>query len=95
VLPGTGGLAVQQAMAHSLPVIVGRADGTQGELVRPENGWVLPDDSQPTLTAAIRQALSDLPALRNKGLASYRIVAEEVNIESMVETFTRAVESVL
>lgn len=95
VLPGTGGLAVQQAMAHSLPVIVGRADGTQGELVRPENGWLLPDDSQPALTAVIRQALSDLPALRNKGLASYRIVAEEVNIESMVQTFTRAVESVL
>jgi glycosyltransferase involved in cell wall biosynthesis len=29
VLPGTGGLAVQQAMAHGLPVIVARGDGTQ------------------------------------------------------------------
>jgi len=95
VLPGTGGLAVQQAMAHSLPVIVGRADGTQGELVRPENGWILKDESQPTLTNTIRQALSDIPALRRKGLASHRIVSEEVNIEAMVQTFARAVESVL
>lgn len=95
ILPGTGGLAVQQAMAHSLPVIVGQADGTQGELVRPENGWVLADESQHTLTRTIQQALADLPALRRKGLTSYRVVAEEVNIEAMVETFTRAVESVL
>lgn len=95
ILPGTGGLAVQQAMAHSLPVIVGKADGTQGELVRPENGWVLPDDSQHALTKAIQQALSDLPALRRKGLASHRIVSEEVNIEAMVDTFTRAIETVL
>lgn len=95
VLPGTGGLAVQQAMAHSLPVIVGKADGTQGELVRAENGWILPDESPRALAYALQQALSDLPALRRKGLASYRIVSEEVNIDSMVQTFTRAVESVL
>jgi len=95
ILPGTGGLAVQQAMAHSLPVIVGQADGTQSELVHNENGWVLPDDSLRTLTSTIEQALADLPALRQKGLASYRIVSEEVNVEAMVQTFIRAVESVL
>ena len=95
ILPGTGGLAIQQAMAHGLPVIVGKADGTQGELVRPENGWILQDDSVQTLTRTLQEALADLPGLRRKGLASYRIVADEVNIEAMVETFTRAVESVL
>jgi glycosyltransferase involved in cell wall biosynthesis len=39
VLPGTGGLAVQQAMANGLPVIVGEGDGTADDLVRPGNGW--------------------------------------------------------
>ena len=43
VLPGTGGLAVQQAMSYGLPVVVGVADGTQSDLVREENGWMLPD----------------------------------------------------
>ncbi len=38
VLPGTGGLAVQQAMSFGLPVIVAQGDGTQDDLVRPENG---------------------------------------------------------
>ncbi len=41
VLPGTGGLALQQAMAYGLPVIAGVADGTQADLVRQSNGWLL------------------------------------------------------
>lgn len=95
VLPGTGGLAVQQAMAHALPVIVGQADGTQAELVRPENGVVLPDASLETLTTALTSALSDISKLRAMGLASYRIVNEEVNLEAMVESFAKAIKSVL
>lgn len=95
VLPGTGGLAVQQAMAHALPVVVGAADGTQGELVRAENGWLLADASPQALADTLRQALADVPRLRSMGRASYRIVAEEVNLEAMVETFTRAVRFVL
>ena len=95
ILPGTGGLAIQQAMAHALPVIVGEADGTQGELVREENGWLLPDDSPQTLAQAIGNALADIERLRLMGLASQRIVAEEINLEAMVQTFTRAIESVL
>ena len=42
VLPGTGGLAVQEAMSHGLPVIVAKGDGTQDDLVRAENGWQIP-----------------------------------------------------
>ncbi len=42
VLPGTGGLAVQQAMSFGLPVIVAEGDGTQDDLVRPGNGWHIP-----------------------------------------------------
>lgn len=95
LLPGTGGLAVQQAMAHALPVIVGQADGTQDELVRPDNGWSLPDAEPATLVRTLTDALSDVKRLRKMGLASYRIVAEEVNIESMVEIFAKAIKSVL
>lgn len=95
VLPGTGGLAVQQAMAHALPVIVGEADGTQGELVRPQNGWVLPTADVETLTITMRGAFSDVKNLRAMGEASYRIVTEEVNLEKMVDQFVKALKSVL
>jgi glycosyltransferase involved in cell wall biosynthesis len=94
VLPGTGGLAVQQAMSFALPVIVGQADGTQVDLVRPENGWSLISGSVETLTQATQTALSDVARLRRMGLESYRIVKDEVNLEAMVQAFIRAVNSV-
>jgi glycosyltransferase involved in cell wall biosynthesis len=94
VLPGTGGLAVQQAMSFALPVIVGQADGTQVDLVRPENGWSLISGSVETLTQAMQIALSDIARLRRMGLESYRIVKDEINLETMVRAFIQAVNSV-
>jgi glycosyltransferase involved in cell wall biosynthesis len=86
-LPGTGGLAVQQAMAHGLPVIVAEGDGTQDDLVRGDNGWLVPPDDLRALTITLQQALSDPTRLRLMGEASYHIVAEEVNVEAMAGVF--------
>ncbi len=93
VLPGTGGLAVQEAMSYGLPVIVAKGDGTQDDLVRQENGWQIPPDDDFALLFALQQALSDLRRLRSMGAASYRIVAEEINLEKMVGVFVRALEA--
>jgi glycosyltransferase involved in cell wall biosynthesis len=94
VLPGTGGLAVQQAMSFGLPVIVAAGDGTQSQLVRPENGWIVSPDNLEDLTKTLQTALSDPQVLRRKGLESYRIVRDEINIEKMVEVFITVVNSV-
>lgn len=90
VLPGTGGLAVQEAMAHGLPVLVAKGDGTQDDLVRAENGWQVPPEDYPALVAAIKNALSDATRLRKMGEESFRIVSEEINIEKMAEIFVQA-----
>jgi len=92
VLPGTGGLAVQQAMSYGLPIIAAEADGTQADLVRPENGWQIPPDDPSTLLATLEIALSDPSRLRRMGANSYRIVAEEINLEQMVGVFLDAME---
>jgi glycosyltransferase involved in cell wall biosynthesis len=94
VMPGTGGLAVQQAMSHGLPVIVAKGDGTQDDLVRPENGWQIPPEDYNALVATMREALSDIERLREMGGESYRIVSEEINLEKMVEAFVRALNTV-
>lgn len=94
VLPGTGGLAVQQAMAAGLPVLVAEADGTQADLVRPENGWLLPPGDDTALSRLLQQALSDPVRLRRMGKASYQIVFEDINLEKMVEVFTNVVQCV-
>jgi glycosyltransferase involved in cell wall biosynthesis len=92
VLPGTGGLAIQQAMRFGLPVIAAEADGTQADLVRPGNGWQVPAGDVPTLTRVLDTALSDLARLRRMGVESYRIVAEEINLEQMVAVFVEALQ---
>lgn len=96
VLPGTGGLAVQQAMAHALPVMVAEADGTQTDLVRSGNGWQLPTGvDEQSLANALAQALAQPVRLREMGAESYRIVSEEINLESMAEVFIRAIGSII
>jgi glycosyltransferase involved in cell wall biosynthesis len=93
VLPGTGGLAVQEAMSHGLPIVVARGDGTQDDLVRQENGWQIPADDFPALVSTLKDALSDTIRLRRMGAESYRITAEEINIGKMVEAFVRALNA--
>lgn len=93
VLPGTGGLAVQEAMSYGLPVIVAQGDGTQDDLVREKNGWQIQPDDFDALLSTIKDALSDVARLRRMGEESYRIVKEEINIEKMVEVFVKALNS--
>lgn len=100
VLPGTGGLAVQEAMASGLPVIVAEGDGTQADLVRPQgvsgvgNGWLVPKNDISALEQALKTALSDAARLRKMGAESFRLVAEEFNLENMVAVFIHALRMV-
>jgi glycosyltransferase involved in cell wall biosynthesis len=93
VLPGTGGLAVQEAMSNSLPVLVAKGDGTQDDLVREANGWQVPPDDYGAMLGTLRLALLDVGRLRKMGKESYRIVSEEINLEKMVEAFVKALNS--
>jgi glycosyltransferase involved in cell wall biosynthesis len=94
-LPGTGGLAVQEAMSYGLPVIVAQGDGTQDDLVRPGNGWQVPPGDQTAFKNTLQEALSDVNRLRKMGAESYRIVAEEINLETMVRSFVEALNTVM
>jgi glycosyltransferase involved in cell wall biosynthesis len=94
VLPGTGGLAVQQAMAYGLPVIVAEADGSQRDLVGSENGWLVPPGDLNALTGTLRNALEHREKLPQMGAASHRVVAERVNIEIMTEIFLKTLNQV-
>lgn len=95
VLPGTGGLAVQQAMAHGLPVVVAEGDGTQDDLVKPDTGWQVPAGDVETLTFVLREALSDPVLLRRMGEAAFQVVLQVANIEAMAQVFLKAIETVL
>jgi glycosyltransferase involved in cell wall biosynthesis len=95
VLPGTGGLAVQEAMIYGKPVIVATGDGTQSDLVREGvNGFLVSSGDVPGLRCAIQTCLQDPERLRRMGSESRRIVHQEVNMEAMVRGFITALNSV-
>lgn len=94
VLPGTGGLAIQQAMSYGLPIIAAEADGTQDDLVRQGNGWQIPAGDLKALQHTLAQALGEPSRLRLMGAESYRIVYDEINLEKMVLTFMDAIDYV-
>ena len=94
VLPGTGGLAVQQAMVFGLPVIVAQGDGTQDDMVQPENGWQVPPNDLTALSRALETALSDPERLRHMGAVSYKLVENEINLERMVAVFVETLNRI-
>ena len=90
-LPGTGGLAIYEAMAHGKPVIVGQGDGTEADLVREgRNGQLVRPNDLRALTEAIRAYVDDPELIVSAGRESRIIVEEEVSIGRMVATFVRA-----
>jgi glycosyltransferase involved in cell wall biosynthesis len=96
VLPGPGGLAVQEAMAYGKPVVVASGDGTQVDLVREgKNGFHVTPGDISALTAAINKCIYDQKLLRQMDQESRRIIQEEYNLDVMVESFLKALDLVL
>ena len=54
----------------------------------------LPRQRDEALSRLMQTALSDITRLRRMGAASYRIVSQEINLETMVDAFARAIRRV-
>lgn len=91
VLPGTGGLAIQQAMSFGLPLIVAEGDGTERDLVTTKNGWLVEPGNDEQLFSTLLTALQDPARLLEMGRESYRIVKTEINIQAMANNFIHAI----
>lgn len=66
VLPGTGGLGINEAMAHRLPIVSGFADGSADDLVVDgENGFRLRESTPQELAEKMAVILDD-PALAHR-----------------------------
>ena len=91
VLPGTGGLALQQALAAGLPAVAAQGDGSQQDMVTPDNGWLVRPDDLAELRAALERAmgLKD-DQLRAMGAASFRLAQTRFNLDAMTDAFVVA-----
>jgi glycosyltransferase involved in cell wall biosynthesis len=92
VMPGTGGLALQEAMLYGKPVVAAEADGSQRDLIREgENGWLIPPGDEPALQRVLGAALADTRRLERMGMASRKIVRETATMEKMIDGFLKAI----
>ena len=92
VLPGTGGLAVSEAMVHELPVICGIGDGVENDLVQDGvNGFVVDTDDCQVLAEKIDFVISDKERLQRMGEASRGIIDDAANIQSYMREMLSAI----
>ena len=77
----------------TVPSSVAKGDGTQDDLVRKGNGWQIEPENYEALVNTMKNALSDTARLREMGKESYRIVSEEINIETMADAFIKALSA--
>ena len=90
VLPGRGGLAVNQAMAYGKPVIVGEGDGTEADLVKNNvNGFLIHNTSE--LKNALVRLLTQKSSIQSMGRASVAMI-QKYDLDNMAAQFVEAVE---
>jgi len=91
-LPGTGGLAINQAMTFGKPVVVSSADGTEEDLVTDgHNGLYFKSGDAADLAAKIVQLLRDRQLRETMGRRSREIIETRVNMKNMVNSFCDAI----
>ena len=94
LLPGTGGLAINEAMAYGLPLISTIADGTIIDLLSEgDNGYFLNDipDLENIYTLCKKILHKSKEELLEMGEVSRKIIIEKALLGNMVNGFEEAV----
>jgi glycosyltransferase involved in cell wall biosynthesis len=94
IMPGTGGLAINEAMAYGLPLISTIADGTIIDLlIEGQNGYYVDEmASVDNLYEVCKRTLKkEKNELIEMGNLSRQIVTEKATLQNMVNNFEKAI----
>ena len=97
VLPGLGGLAISEALAHGLPVICVQGDGCEVDLVRDGHtgyrvGGSTEDEIVDELTQRMKSMIDDDERRAAMSAAAVEIIRKEHNIGTFVSNVAAAIE---
>lgn len=96
VLPGLGGLAINEAMAYALPVISAPADGTELDLVKKNRtGFLIGMDAADDLRRKMEWCIRYPEAVRKMGNHAREFVASQYSLNNMINNFKEAVRLAL
>jgi glycosyltransferase involved in cell wall biosynthesis len=92
VLPGRGGLAINQALINGLPVVCNSpADGTEQDMIRNGyNGYLLNTMNTEQLTCCLEKMITSNNYVE-MGSRSKKIIEKEYNIGKMIKVLTEAI----
>lgn len=93
ILPGAGGLSLNQAMYWEKPCIVSHADGTEDDLIIDDvTGFRFDNDNVISLSEAILRFLnSSLDDLKRMGEKGNALIRSQSNVDQMVKTFGKVI----
>jgi glycosyltransferase involved in cell wall biosynthesis len=94
VLPSeyeTWGLAVNEAMIHSLPVLTTNMVGSAYDLINPETGWRYPVGDIDKLSKILDNIIESPESCKSMGIAAKTLVSK-YNIPACVDGIIRAIE---
>lgn len=96
VLPGVGGLALNQAMYWGKPCIVSEADGTEDDLVIDGiSGYRFKKNNLESLISAMERRINESPErLQTMSEKAREIIVKRSNVNNMVSHFVNAIEKV-
>jgi len=97
VLPGVGGLALNQAMFWKKTCIVSEADGSENDLViESETGFRFEKDNLLSLSQAMERRINSTPSeVEEMSAKSREIIETKSNVNSMVQVFSESVVKLL
>jgi glycosyltransferase involved in cell wall biosynthesis len=85
VLPGTGGLAINEAMAHGLPVVTSYADGSAESLITDGfNGWILTEGHADEIAMRLESLLSNPEMRLRMGAVSRELITTKYSFEAFI-----------
>jgi glycosyltransferase involved in cell wall biosynthesis len=93
VLPGSGGLAVNQAMTHGLPPIVAGGDGTEQDVIENgQNGYIVQQGNAGELADKLDEVLycSD-EQWCNLSIGARRAIQDRANLDLMIGGLTAGI----
>jgi len=91
LMPGTGGLGLNEAMAHAVPMIAGYADGSADDLVLDgETGYRLRMNSAAELAGHMVRLLDNPTAARAMGQKGQALITGPLSFQNFIERVVTA-----
>ena len=93
VLPSYGGLTINTAMCHKIPVIISRADGTELDLIQNKQTGYYYNGSVNDLKNKIQYAINNYEHALECAERSYNMIMEKFNFNKYIERYSSAIKS--